>query len=114
MGAISGLLLLPFAAPVWGFRFVLERLRDEADAVLQDEGRAFAELIELSMHHNAGELSDAEYEEQEAELLARLSSIRDHRHDLLYAEETEDETEDDEWSAYAEPDGDLEGEGEDR
>lgn len=91
MGTIGTLVLLPFMAPVWGFRFLLERLRDEAEAVLRDEGRAFAELIDLSMRHSTGQLSDAEYAEQEAELLERLNSIREYRHDLLHAQPNEDE-----------------------
>lgn len=86
MGIISGLLLLPITGPVWGFRLLLERIRDEADAALRDEGRAFAELIGLSMRHNAGELSDAEFAEQEAEMLERLSSIREYRDELLRGE----------------------------
>jgi hypothetical protein len=91
MGLIGGLLLLPIAGPVWGFRLFLERLRDEAEAVLRDEGRAFAELIGLSMRHNAGLLSDAEFAEQEAELLERLNSIREYRDELLHAELDADE-----------------------
>ena len=83
MGAIATLLLLPVMAPVWGFRFVLERLGDEADAVMHDEGRAFAELIDLSMRRSAGRLSDAEYAEQEAAVLERLSAIREQRDELL-------------------------------
>jgi len=86
MGLIGGLLLLPIAGPVWGFRLFLERLRDEAEAVLHDEGRAFAELIGLSMRHNAGQLSDAEFAEQEAELLERLNTIREYRDELLHTE----------------------------
>ena len=86
MGLISGLLLLPITGPVRGFRLFLERLRDEAEAVLHDEGRAFAELIDLSMRHDAGQLSDAEFSAQEAELLERLNSIREYRDDLLYAD----------------------------
>jgi hypothetical protein len=86
MGAIATVLLLPVMAPVWGFRFVLERLRDEAEAVLHDEGRAFAELIELSMRRSAGQLSDAEYADQETQLLERLSAIRDYKEELLNGE----------------------------
>ena len=86
MGLISGLLLLPITGPVRGFQFFLERLRDEAEAVLHDEGRAFAELIDLSMRHDAGQLSDVEFSAQEAELLERLNSIREYRDDLLYAD----------------------------
>ncbi len=86
MGLIGGLLLLPITGPVLGFRFVLERLREEAEAVLLDEGRAFAELIDLSMRHNAGQLSHAEYAAQEAELLERLNAIREYRDELLHRE----------------------------
>jgi hypothetical protein len=86
MGLISGLLFLPVTGPVRAFRFLIERLHDEAAAVLRDEGRAFAELIDLSMRHSAGQLSDAEFAKQEAELLERLSSIRDYRDELLHAE----------------------------
>ena len=91
MGLITGLLLLPVTGPVRAFQFLVERLHDEAQAVLRDEGRAFAELIDLSMRHTAGQLSDAEYAEQEAELLERLGAIREHRDELLHAEPEMDE-----------------------
>jgi hypothetical protein len=91
MGVVTGLLLLPITGPVRGFRFMLERLRDEAESVLRDEGRAFAELIDLSMRHNAGQLSDDEYVQQEAELLERLTSIREYYNELQYAEFEDDE-----------------------
>lgn len=91
MGLISGLLLLPITGPVVGFRLFLERLRDEAEAVLHDEGRAFAELIDLSMRHSAGQLTDEEFSAQEAEMLERLSSIREYRDDLLYPDRDADD-----------------------
>lgn len=119
MGVVTGLLLLPITGPVRAFVFFLERLRDEADAVLRDEGRAFAELIDLSMRHNAGQISEAAYVEQEAELLERLNSIREYRDELLSAEFEEDdeyfysefeesEFEEPEEFLYAEPDADQE------
>ena len=85
MGIITGLLFLPVTGPVKAFRFLVERLHEEAQAALRDEGRAFAELIDLSMRHGAGQLSDAEYTEQEAVLLGRLSSIRETRNELQRA-----------------------------
>ncbi len=94
MGIITGLLLLPITGPVRGFRFLLEQLRDEAEAALHDEGRAFAELIDLSMRRNTGQISEAEYAEQEAELLERLSSIREYREGLLHPEP---DLEEEEW-----------------
>lgn len=106
MATITGLLLLPFMAPVWGFRFVLERIRDEADAILRDEGRAFAELIDLSMRHTSGQLSDEQYAAQEEELLARLNSIREHRHELLHGEQSAED--DENWSPLYEASEDEE------
>jgi hypothetical protein len=91
MGIITGLLFFPIMGPVRGFRFILERLRDEAEAVLRDEGRAFAELIDLSLRHEAGQISDSDYAEQEADLLERLNSIREYRDDLLHASVEVDE-----------------------
>ena len=93
MGVVTGLLLLPITGPLVAFRFFLERIRDEAEAVLRDEGRAFAELIDLSMRRNAGQLSEADYAEQEAALLERLNSIREYRNELLNSEADEDEAE---------------------
>lgn len=105
MGLVTGLLLLPFTAPAHGFRFFLERIRDEAEAALLDEGRAFAELVDLSMRRNAGQLSDGEFAAQEAELLERLSSIREYREELLDAET---ELDDDEWGDDEFVDAELE------
>jgi hypothetical protein len=86
VGLITGLLLLPVTGPVTGFRVLLERLRDEAEGAMRDEGRAFAELIDLSMRHKDGQLSDLEFAEQEDALLARLESIREYRDELLQNE----------------------------
>jgi hypothetical protein len=91
MGVVSGLLLLPVTGPLRAFRFFLERIHEEAEAILRDEGRAFAELIDLSMRHSAGQLSDAEYVEQEARLLEQLTAIREYRDELLQAGTDEDE-----------------------
>ena len=93
MGLLGGLLLLPLSGPVWGFRLFLERLREEADAVLYDEGRSFGELIDLSMRHKAGKLTDDEFAQQEAAVLDRLRSMRDYRDELLEAEQYMDEDE---------------------
>lgn len=81
--AIAELLLAPVMAPLWGVRFVLARLRDEADAVQHDERRTFAALAELSRRRHTGEISEAELEQEEAELLERLRSIRKHQDESL-------------------------------
>jgi Gas vesicle protein G len=88
MGLIADLLLFPVTGPVRGFQFVLERIRAEADAQLLDEGRVQAELLNCSLRYDAGEISEQEYLQQEAELLDLLDEIR------AYKEGTdEDDTE---------------------
>jgi hypothetical protein len=82
-------------APAWGFRLLVERLHEEAEAVVGDEGRNFAALIELSMRRSAGKISEAEYAAEEAALLQRLSDIRDAREEWLAPEEEWDEAVDD-------------------
>jgi hypothetical protein len=91
VGAVTTLLLLPITGPVLGFTYMIGALHNEAEAVLRDEGRAFAELIDLSMRHNAGQLSDEEFAEMETELFERLSSIRDYWNDLVDGETDSDE-----------------------
>ena len=86
MGTLATVLLLPLMGPVWGLRFIIERVHEEAEAVMRDEGRAFAELVELSMRRSQGQLSDDEYAAQETELLARLGAIREYRDELLSAD----------------------------
>jgi hypothetical protein len=91
MGTLATVLLLPLMGPVWGLRFIIERVHEEAEAVMRDEGRAFAELIELSMRRSQGQLSDDEYAAQEAELLQRLGAIREYRDELLSADRDGDD-----------------------
>jgi hypothetical protein len=82
MGAITSLLLFPVTGPTWALVSLVDRLREEAEASLDDEAKGFAELTELSMRRSAGMLSDAEYAEQETALLARLNSAREYRQQL--------------------------------
>lgn len=110
MSVIGELLLLPLTAPVRGFRFLMERIHDEALAALLDEGRTYAELVEVSMRRNSGQLSEAEFAAQEAELLARLSAIREYRDEQALAElevDDDDQQFDAEagWEALAEGEG---------
>jgi hypothetical protein len=82
MGPITSLLLFPVAGPAWALMSLMERLREEAEASLDDEARGFAELTELTMCRSAGMLSETEYAEQETALLARLNAAREYREQL--------------------------------
>jgi hypothetical protein len=71
MGLVTGLLTLPLA-PVRGTMWIAERLREQAEQELDPEERLRRRLEELAVAHELGELTDEEYEEAEAELLAAL------------------------------------------
>ena len=75
MGLISGLLLLPLA-PVRGTVWIAERLLEQAEAELNDEGTIRAQLMEIDRAREAGEIGEAEAAEAEDILLARLIAAR--------------------------------------
>ena len=74
MGLIGGLLTLPLA-PARGLAWVFEQVLDEAEARLYDPRRVRAELAEAEAALERGELSEAEYEAIERELLALLQAV---------------------------------------
>ena len=76
MGLFTGLLLLPLA-PLRGTIWVAERRMDYAEQELGDEAMARRLLAEAELAYEAGELSEAEYEAVEDELLERLELLRE-------------------------------------
>ena len=86
MGLLSGLLLLPVTGPVRGLQFILEQIQAQVDAERLDEGRVQAELMELGVRHELGEISDEDYAEQETALLERLDAIRAYKEGLSEAD----------------------------
>jgi Gas vesicle protein G len=79
MGLFTGVLTLPLA-PVRGVMWIAERVAEEVDRELYDEGNIRRELLQLEIDYDDGNLSDEERREQEEILLQRLaiSQMRDH------------------------------------
>jgi hypothetical protein len=75
MGLIRGVLTAPFVVPARGLFFVLEKIRDAAEAELYDEGRVRNALMALELQHDLGEIPDADYLLREAELFKELNAI---------------------------------------
>ncbi len=71
MGLITGLLTLPLA-PVYGVVWVAEQLQDAAERELHDPGVLRAQLAALNQELENGDISLAEFEQAEEELLDRL------------------------------------------
>jgi len=76
VGLISGLLLLPLA-PVRGTVWIAERILEQADAELYDEGTIRAQLMEIERARDAGEISEEDATEAEDILLERLIAARE-------------------------------------
>ena len=76
MGLFTGLLLLPLA-PLRGTIWIAERLMEYAQEELGDESMARRLLAEAELAYEAGDLSEAEYEAVEDELLERLELLRE-------------------------------------
>lgn len=75
MGIFTGLLLLPLA-PLRGTIWVAEQLAAVAERELNDETTIRRLLVEAEMALESGQLSQAEYEQVEDELLERLELAR--------------------------------------
>ena len=75
MGIFTGLLLLPLA-PLRGTIWIAEKLAEAAERELDEETTARRLLVEAEIAFESGELSEAEYEQVEDELLERLETAR--------------------------------------
>ena len=71
-------------APVNGFKFILGQIQKMADQELNDDTLIKEQLIELQMRLELDEISEADYQEREAELFARLRVIKARQLDLLH------------------------------
>jgi competence protein ComGF len=70
-------------APVSGFKFILSQIQKMADQELNDDTLIKEQLIEVQMRLELDEISEAEYQEREAELFSRLRALKTRQLELL-------------------------------
>lgn len=75
MGFLTGILLLPLA-PLRGTIWLAERLAEVAEREADSEATFRRLLVEAEIAFESGELSEAEYEQVEDELLEHLELAR--------------------------------------
>jgi Gas vesicle protein G len=75
MGLVSGLVLLPLA-PLRGTIWVAERLAEYAEEQLDDERAVRRLLIDAEAALERGDLSEAEFDRIEDELLDRIEVVQ--------------------------------------
>jgi hypothetical protein len=62
---------------IGGLRFVLDKVATVVDNELNDDGALREQLLAAQMRVDLGEMSQAEFEALEADILARLREIRE-------------------------------------
>jgi hypothetical protein len=75
VGLISGLLTLPLA-PVRGTVWIAEKVMEQAESELYDEGAIRMQLIDIDAAREAGEIDEETAAMAEDALVERLMAIR--------------------------------------
>jgi Gas vesicle protein G len=73
------LLALPLTAPVAGIKYCMEKVLEVAEHQMWDEDPVREELILVNEAYEEGRMPEAEFRQREAELLARMREIREHK-----------------------------------
>jgi gas vesicle protein GvpG len=76
------LLALPITAPAAGIRYCIDKVVEYAEHELNDDEPVREQLLELQVELEDGRVTEDEYAEREAVLLARLGEIRERRREL--------------------------------
>ena len=76
MGVLKHLLFWPVTGPAFLTRFSLEKVEGAVRSELTDDSSVKRDLLELQMRLELGDIDEATYLEREAELMARLRSVR--------------------------------------
>jgi hypothetical protein len=76
VGILSKVVFFPITGPVAGIKWSLNKVIQVAEEELTDDAPVKQELMELQMKLELGDITDDEYVEREAVLMARLREVR--------------------------------------
>jgi hypothetical protein len=82
------LLALPLTAPVAGIKYCMEKVLEVAEHQMWDEEPVREELILVNEAYEEGRMPETEFREREAELLARMREIREHKKSAARAQQS--------------------------
>jgi hypothetical protein len=82
MGIIKHLLFWPYTGPKFLFDFAMDKVQDVVREELTDDTAIKAELLELQLKLELGDITDDEYVQHEAEVMKRLREIREWREEF--------------------------------
>jgi hypothetical protein len=82
MGLLKHLLFWPVTGPMFLIDFSLNKVNDVVREELTDDTAIKAELLELQLKLELGDITDDEYVQQEAALMKRLREVREWREEF--------------------------------
>src|SRR5688500_4092647 len=82
MGVLKHLLFWPVTGPLYLIDFSLGKVEGVVREELTDDTRIKAELMELQLQLELGDIDDAEYVRREADLMLQLREIRQWREEF--------------------------------
>ena len=82
MFLLDDILMLPLRLPVAGFNWIMKQIQTMADEELLNDQSWKERLIELQMMLELGEISEADYAVEEAQVFAALRDIRARREEI--------------------------------
>src|SRR5437762_6452228 len=88
---LDDILLLPITLPVSGFNWIMKQIQTMANEELLNDQVWKERLIELQMMLEVGEISEADYALEEAQVFAALRDIRARKEEMMRAARGDEE-----------------------
>jgi hypothetical protein len=82
MFLLDDILMLPMKLPIAGFNWIMKQIQTMANEELLNDQPWKERLIELQMMLEVGDLTEAEYTEQEAQVFQALREIRARKEEM--------------------------------
>ena len=82
MFLLDDILMLPIKLPIAGFNWIMKQIQTMADEELMNDQPWKERLIELQMMLELGEISEADYSHEEAQVFAALRDIRARKEEI--------------------------------
>jgi len=100
MGFIFDILAAPITLPARGLTFIFDKITEQVNNELLDDGKVRMQLLELQALLDTGQITEDEFYEAEEELLDRLDAILAFKEGEQLAAEADDE-DDEEYEDWA-------------
>jgi hypothetical protein len=71
------LLLAPVAVPIGGVTWIADKIIEQADIATDDLENLQKQLLALQLAFDMGDIAEAEFEDQEEELLLAIQALED-------------------------------------